>query len=42
MLARARMSPSPDTRFAPEADPPIAYMQRTRDWYLALGRPLTR
>ena len=26
-----------DTRFAPEADRPIAYMQRTRDWYLALG-----
>ena len=23
--------------FAPEADRPIAYMQRTRDWYLALG-----
>src|SRR6266571_8689938 len=26
-----------DTRFAPEHDRPIAYMQRTRDWYLALG-----
>jgi D-proline reductase (dithiol) PrdB len=26
-----------DTRFAPEDDRPIAYMQRTRDWYLALG-----
>src|SRR6266480_2761627 len=26
-----------DTRFAPETDRPIAYMQRTRDWYLALG-----
>src|SRR5229473_4951562 len=26
-----------DTPFAPEADRPIAYMQRTRDWYLALG-----
>jgi len=23
--------------FAPESDAPIAYMQRTRDWYLALG-----
>lgn len=23
--------------FAPEEDAPIAYMQRTRDWYLALG-----
>src|SRR6266508_5846458 len=26
-----------DTRFAPEHDRPIAYIQRTRDWYLALG-----
>src|SRR5438128_2740412 len=26
-----------DTRFAPERDRPIAYTQRTRDWYLALG-----
>src|SRR3979490_2620057 len=26
-----------DTRFAPEADAPVAYMRRTRDWYLALG-----
>ena len=26
-----------DTRFAPEHDRPIAYMQRTRDWYFALG-----
>src|SRR5712692_2953971 len=26
-----------DIRFAPEADAPIAYMRRTRDWYLALG-----
>src|SRR5213592_1797480 len=26
-----------DTCFAPETDRPIAYMQRTRDWYLALG-----
>src|SRR6266508_5461581 len=26
-----------DTRFAPEYDRPIAYIQRTRDWYLALG-----
>src|SRR5204863_8448954 len=25
------------SRFAPETDRPIAYMQRTRDWYLALG-----
>jgi len=31
------MIQTPDTRFAPEADRPIAYMQRTRDWYLALG-----
>jgi D-proline reductase (dithiol) PrdB len=23
--------------FAPESDQPIAYLQRTRDWYLALG-----
>jgi D-proline reductase (dithiol) PrdB len=37
MLAQSHMSSSPDTRFAPEADRPIAYMQRTRDWYLALG-----
>ena len=26
-----------DTHFVPENDRPIAYMQRTRDWYLALG-----
>jgi len=26
-----------DTASAPEADRPIAYMRRTRDWYLALG-----
>src|SRR5882672_3117653 len=26
-----------DTLFASERDRPIAYMQRTRDWYLALG-----
>lgn len=31
------MVSSPDTRFAPEADWPIAYIERTRDWYLALG-----
>ena len=31
------MTPSPGNSFAPEADQPIAYMQRTRDWYLALG-----
>ena len=31
------MSQTPDIGFAPEADRPIAYMQRTRDWYLALG-----
>jgi D-proline reductase (dithiol) PrdB len=28
---------SADIRLAPEPDPPIAYLQRTRDWYLALG-----
>jgi len=26
-----------DLGFAPEGDKPTAYMQRTRDWYLALG-----
>ncbi|HWI80790.1 reductase [Ramlibacter sp.] len=26
-----------DLGFAPEDDIPVAYMQRTRDWYLALG-----
>jgi D-proline reductase (dithiol) PrdB len=26
-----------DLGFAPDDDAPIAYMQRTRDWYLALG-----
>lgn len=31
------MTPSSEIRFAPEVDRPIAYMQRTRDWYLALG-----
>ena len=28
---------SSDLRFAPASDMPIAYMQRTRSWYLALG-----
>lgn len=28
---------SADPGFAPEPDLPIAYLQRTRDWYLALG-----
>ncbi len=31
------MSHTSDIRPVPEADRPIAYMQRTRDWYLALG-----
>src|SRR6266576_2072494 len=31
------MTATPEPRLAPEADAPIAYMQRTRDWYLALG-----
>ncbi len=31
------MTPNPGLRFAPEHDRSIAYMQRTRDWYLALG-----
>jgi D-proline reductase (dithiol) PrdB len=31
------MTHSPNISFAPEADRPIAYVQRTRDWYLALG-----
>ena len=31
------MSASWDAAFAPEADRPIDYMQRTREWYLALG-----
>ena len=26
-----------DLGFAPDDDIPIAYMQRTRDWYLGLG-----
>jgi hypothetical protein len=30
------MTQTPDTRLA-EADRPIAYIERTRDWYLALG-----
>lgn len=32
-------SPPPvaDAQFAPEWDVPVPYMQRTRDWYLALG-----
>jgi hypothetical protein len=37
MLERSRMTPTPELRFAPEHDRPIAYMQRTRDWYSALG-----
>jgi D-proline reductase (dithiol) PrdB len=32
-----RMGLSTDTLFAGASDAPIAYMQRTRDWYLALG-----
>ncbi|MGC2518101.1 MAG: reductase [Burkholderiales bacterium] len=31
------MNPTPDIPSAAEADRPVAYMQRTRDWYLALG-----
>src|SRR5712671_6248023 len=31
------MTATLESRLAPEADAPIAYMQRTRDWYLALG-----
>jgi len=31
------MIQTPHIPFAPEADRPIPYMQRTRDWYLALG-----
>jgi hypothetical protein len=26
-----------DLGFAPDEDAPIPYLQRTRDWYLALG-----
>jgi D-proline reductase (dithiol) PrdB len=33
----ARMGRTPDTVFATASEAPIAYMQRTRDWYLALG-----
>jgi len=31
------MGLTPDTLFVPASGAPIAYMQRTRDWYLALG-----
>ncbi len=31
------MNPKTDTHPAAESDRPITYMQRTRDWYLALG-----
>jgi hypothetical protein len=31
------MGPTGDTLLAPASDAPIAYMRRTRDWYLALG-----
>jgi len=31
------MTSTSDIASAPEADQPIAYMQRTRDWYCALG-----
>ena len=37
MSSSRRSADTPDTRLAPEADRPIAYMQRTRSWYLALG-----
>ena len=31
------MGATRDTLFAPNLEAPITYMQRTRDWYLALG-----
>jgi len=31
------MNPSPGIPFAPASDAPIAYIERTRSWYLALG-----
>src|SRR6266849_3399970 len=37
LLYALSVTPNPGLRFAPEHDRPIAYMQRTRDWYLALG-----
>jgi hypothetical protein len=33
------MSAHDDLGFAPEEDAPIPYMQRIRDYYLALGYP---
>ena len=30
-------SPDAVANFSPEDDVPVRYMQRTRDWYLALG-----
>jgi hypothetical protein len=33
------MGLTPDTLSAPASEAPIAYMQRTRDWYAALGYP---
>jgi D-proline reductase (dithiol) PrdB len=34
---RAMTTVDADLGFAPDEDAPIAYLQRTRDWYLALG-----
>ncbi len=35
--AQADVLPSDPLAFAPEFDQPIRYLERTRDWYLALG-----
>ena len=40
VIGETEMSaPDDDLGFAPEDDAPIPYMQRIRDYYLALGYP---